>query len=80
MVIDLVEIKSYRVDEDPYVPARLIGIRRDGSTVESADRFLGLALTTLFSLITGEQLTTKEIWNIIKKKKIKVDKNVLGLL
>ena len=79
-MIDLTRIKSNIVKDDPYVPARLVGFRKDGSKVESADRFLGSSLITLFSLITGEQLTLRAISTIIKKKRIKVDSNVLSIL
>jgi len=79
-MIDLTRIKTNIVEEDPYVPARLIGFRKDGSKVESADRFLGSSLITLFSLITGEQLTLRAISTIIRKKKIKVDNHVLSVL
>lgn len=65
---------------DSLLPDRVIAYRKDGSKLEAGDKFLRTALITLFSLITGEQLSPRDIRQYIEKKHIRVPRRVFSVL
>jgi len=62
------------------LPRRVIAYRKKGSSIIAGDKFLLPALVTLFALITGERLTSRDIKKIIKKKRIRVSREIWGVL
>ena len=75
----ILKIESSKV-EDSILPARVTAYRRNGTVVEAGDKFLNLATITLFSLLTGKQLSPEAIKRIIKRKRLQVDSEVLNVL